>query len=56
MSKWLRKDMKRPPTRGRYIEDTAAKARISERPEKRKSLEVQPGSRYSKELGARWKG
>lgn len=56
VSNWFRKDMKKPPTRGRYTEDTAAKARNSGRHEERKSLEVQPGSRYLKELGARWKG
>lgn len=55
MFNWLRKDKKRPPTRGRYIEDVAAKARIRGRPEERKSFEIQPGSRY-KEVGGKMEG
>lgn len=52
MFNWLRKDMKRPPIRGRYIEDIA---RIRGRTEERKSLEIQPGSRY-KGVGGQMEG
>lgn len=50
----LRKDIKRSPTRGRYIEDIAAEwAEPASVGEERMRLEVEPGSRS---WGARWKG